>query len=63
MVAIASLYLHCTLYEAFQTAYKGPGHSHALPASAHGLGAHKKELALRDLHDFRRIGIICDAHG
>ena len=73
MVAMASLYLRApdgllrTLWHAPARSaeeYGGWGqgqYSHALAPAAHGLGADEEELALGDLHDLRRVGIVCDA--
>ena len=36
------------------------GDSQALATAAHGLGADEEELALGDLDDLGRVGIVCD---
>ena len=75
IVAIASLYLHpaATIQSTLHGARDGSrgssgprrewewGDSQALATTAHGLGADEEELALGDLHDLGRVGIVCDA--
>ena len=67
---MASLYLHpvATIQSTLRGARdKRPsqgeveGDSQALAAAAHGLGADEEELALGDLDDLGRVGIVCDA--